>query len=429
MARRLGIAAAALVFCIFASAQPARAQCGGVCLYELGTPDSGRSAAGAGARAQDATTAVWNAAAMTELEGIHAVVGSVFGFVDFEYDGKGFTDDGMGGNAAGTEEGGQLGTLIPLGSGYVSVPVWEDLRFGFALNALYGGEADYDNDWVGRTFVTEASLGALNLQPVFAYPITDWFSIGAGVSVVYAWFDLSVRADSELGSLVPPPGTPPAPTIKVNDADDWGIAGVVSAFLKWGDHTRFGFLYRTKTKLELDGDVQGTPLDIDFEGKMDLAQGINVSVAHELSDTLTLYADTGWTDWSQFSNQTWTFSGDLRGMALPIDRDWKDTWRLGVGADWEVIENLILQAGFSYDSSPVKDGKRYPDIPVGEAYRFSVGQRFKPVDHVEMFASYTGLWAGDPDVDDVGLPDGTILSGNYQPSWIHFLTMGVHVYW
>ena len=60
----------------------AGAQCGGLCLYEVGTPDSGRSAAGAGARAQDASTAYWNPAGMTELEGTHVQVGSVFGFVD-----------------------------------------------------------------------------------------------------------------------------------------------------------------------------------------------------------------------------------------------------------------------------------------------------------------------------------------------------------
>ena len=45
------------------SASSARAQCGGICLYEIGTPDSARSAAGAGARAEDAATTSWNPAA------------------------------------------------------------------------------------------------------------------------------------------------------------------------------------------------------------------------------------------------------------------------------------------------------------------------------------------------------------------------------
>ena len=57
----------------------------------------------------------------------------------------------------------------------------------------------------------------------------------------------------------------------------------------------------------------------------------------------------------------------MRGATLPINRDWKDTWRLGVGAEWQATEKLILQAGFSYDSSPVKDANRLPDIPVGDA--------------------------------------------------------------
>ena len=88
--------------------EAAMAQCGGLCLYEVGTPDSGRSAAGAGARAQDAATALWNPAGMTELEGTHVQVGSVFGFVDTAFDGTGFLADGGGGNAAGTNEGGPI---------------------------------------------------------------------------------------------------------------------------------------------------------------------------------------------------------------------------------------------------------------------------------------------------------------------------------
>jgi long-chain fatty acid transport protein len=280
---------------------------------------------------------------------------------------------------------------------------------------------------VSGTFVTEASLSALNLQPTLAYPVTEWLSLGVGASVIYAWMDLSLRTGSELGSLPPSPAAP-APTVKVNDADDWGAAAVVSALAKWGDHTRFGFLYRSKVEISLDGDVEGTALPgIKFKGDMDFAEGINLSVAHVLNETVTLYADTGWSNWSQYSDQAWTFSGDLRGISLDIDRDRKDTWRLGVGAEWQAMEKLMLQGGFSYDSSPVKDSKRLPDIPVGEAYRFSVGQRFTPVEHIEIFASYTGMWSGDPDVDNVTLPNGTVLNGEYQPSWIHFVTMGIHV--
>jgi len=415
------IAAAGLAAFAVALLAPgdANAQCGGLCLYELGTPDSGRSAAGAGARAQDASTAYWNAAGMTKLEGTHILMGATFGFVDTEYDGTGFLDDGSGGNAAGTNEGGTIGKLVPLSGSFMSTKVYEKLRFGFSLTALYGGAVDYDEAWVGRTFVTQASLAALNLQPSLAYPVTDWLSIGVGVSIVYSWLDLKFRASSDSA----------APTFKINDADDWAAAAVVSVLIEPMEGTRIGLTYRSKTELSLEGDVEGLPIpgDVDFTGDMDLAQGINMSVFHQLSDTVALFGDVGWSDWSQFSSQAWSFEGPLLGVTFPVDRGWKDTWRIGVGAEYQILDNLTLQSGFSYDSDPVKDSSRYPDIPVGEGYRFSVGQRFQAADNIELFASYTGLWSGNPDVSSLMLPDGTILNGSYNPSWIHFATAGLSI--
>ena len=397
----------------------AHAQCGGLCLYELGTPDSGRSAAGAGARAQDASTAYWNAAGMTKLEGTHIVMGVAFGFIDTEFDGTGFLDDGMGGNAAGTEQGGAIGTLLPLSGAFMSTRLYEKLRFGFSLTALYGGEVDYDASWVGRTFVTEASLAALNLQPTVAYPVTDWLSIGVGTSIVYSWLDLEFRASSDVA----------APTFQIDDADDWAAAAVVSMLIEPMEGTRIGVTYRSKTSLSLEGEVQGTPApgDINFTGDMDLAQGINVSVFHQLTDAVALFGDVGWSDWSQFSDQSWSFDGAILGITVPVDRAWKDTWRIAVGAEYQILDHLTLQGGFSYDSDPMHSKKRYPDMPVGEGYRFSIGQRFQAADNIELFASYTGLWSGNPNLKNVTLPDGTVLNGSYDPSWIHFATAGLSI--
>ena len=94
---------------------------------------------------------------------------------------------------------------------------WDELRVGFGFSALYGGDVDYDNNWVGRSFVTEASLSALNLGLNFAYPLTDWLSVGGGFNFTYALFDLELRSSNEVG----------APTVEISRADDWSPAGTV----------------------------------------------------------------------------------------------------------------------------------------------------------------------------------------------------------
>ena len=84
---------------VFASGS-AQAQCGGLCLYENMSPDMGRSAAGAGARAQDSSTAFWNPAGMTELgDGTQVMfgLGAAFSQVNPELDAE-HRDDGLAGH-------------------------------------------------------------------------------------------------------------------------------------------------------------------------------------------------------------------------------------------------------------------------------------------------------------------------------------------
>ena len=60
----------------------AYAQCGTICLYEMGGTEMGRSGAGAGAASQDASTAFWNSAGMTRLDENQLSVGGWFGIIN-----------------------------------------------------------------------------------------------------------------------------------------------------------------------------------------------------------------------------------------------------------------------------------------------------------------------------------------------------------
>ena len=76
---------AALLGSLF-SASAARAQCGGICVYEVATPQMGSSYAGFGAVAQDAATAFLNPAGMTRLQGNQLSVGGGLGVTRIEFD-------------------------------------------------------------------------------------------------------------------------------------------------------------------------------------------------------------------------------------------------------------------------------------------------------------------------------------------------------
>jgi long-chain fatty acid transport protein len=386
-------------------AQPARAQCGAICPYEIGSPDLARGAAGAGARAQDASTAFWNPAGMTELEGHEILMGTVasFGKLNPELDSGTVTPDATivsGGNASG---------FAPLLGGFMSAELpWYGIRVGMATTAMFGGAVDYKSNWTGRGYVVDASLIAFVLQPSVAYAVTDWLSLGAGPAILYTLFEQRAKVTA----------LPGEPTVKIDDADSWDVGGVFSALVTPFEGTRIGLTYRTPIEAGTEGQFQGPlglnpRIDTDFH----FPQGVNVSLFHQLTERWALLFDTGWSDWSEFSD----IALQLGPVGAVQERGWSDTWRIGIGGQFVPAEKWTLQAGFGYDSSPVKSGRLLPDIPTGEQYRFAAGLQWRPKDYVELSAGYQFLWFGGLEFDDVALPPSgaVVLDGEYDPDWAH----------
>ena len=384
----------------------AYAQCGGLCAYEIGSPQMGHAYAGAGATAEDAATAFLNPAGMTRLKDNEVLLGTVGLFVDQEFNLN--ADKSVTVPSGQTNGGGNIGGFIPIGSAYAVMPITDKLRFGFSFNGFYGASLNYEDDWVGRTSVNDIDFFSINLEPALAYRVTDWLSVGAGIHFIYLQFSMDFKANS----------APDAPTVKIDEADDWAFAATLGVLLEPRQGTRIGIVYRSEVDVSLSGDLENpTPMQFNFDQEFDLAQGVNVSLFQQLSPKWAVLADAGWSDWSTFSGQL------LRAgpATMEIDRNWKDTWRIGVGAQYQVLPSLQLRGGFSYDSSPVSASDRLPDLPIGEQYRFAAGIRTELSEFLTSSLSYTYIWFGGGDVDQVALPStgDVVLDGNYDPNGIH----------
>ncbi len=392
----------------------AYAQCGAMCLYETGGTEMGRASAGAGAAAQDASTAFWNSAGMTRLDENQLSVGGFLAYINQKLILDGST---VSVNPAGDTNGGHQagGFLVPPGMGaYAALKLTDDLRFGFTLNGLYGGALDYGKRWVGRSFVTENSLLGLNIMPSLAYRVTDWLSVGVGMNAVYTIFNQELRA------------TALNLKVKLDDATGWGFGYTLSTLIEPRKGTRIGIVYRSEIDSKLNGDLKNpTALTPNFDLKMTYARGINVSLFHQVTPKLALLADGGWSDWSAFNFQELS----LGPVTIPVNRGWIDTWRIGLGLQYQFKPQWMLQAGMSYDSSPVAASKRTPDLPVGQWWRWSIGAQRKLNERMELGFSYTFVWFGEGNVDNVALPpDGSVvLDGRYKQNSAHFL--GINFKW
>lgn len=152
---------------------------GGFQLYELGTPIMGTAAVGQAAVANDASTSYFNPAGMTQLHDSEFMLGTVILLPDTHFSiGNSNTIHGDNGN--------QAGTLTPGVGSYFVYSFSPRLKFGISLTSPYGGDLSYTDGWVGRYQVQQTQFYALDLNPVAAYQINDWLSLGIGATLEYA---------------------------------------------------------------------------------------------------------------------------------------------------------------------------------------------------------------------------------------------------
>ena len=159
----------AIVACtLLASASSIPAVAGGLILYETGTQEIGLGSAGYGARAQDASTVLTNPAGMTRLEGSQILLGA-----QVLYAGYGFSIGSGTSPALGTNDGGTPVGWFPGGGAYFTYSLSPDLKLGFAATGNFGSSEKYDDGWVGRYYVQEATLVGLSMLPSIAYRVNQ----------------------------------------------------------------------------------------------------------------------------------------------------------------------------------------------------------------------------------------------------------------
>jgi long-chain fatty acid transport protein len=328
------------------------AQAGGLYLEEFATNSMGTAGAGSQAYASDAGTTIDNPAGMTRLEGHQIFAGFAPGVGTVQFD-KTNSPVNDGGN------GGDQGGFIPmLGSGYAH-KLHDRVRLGIGVFSVAGAALDADNGWAGRNEVTDISLFTLGANPGVAIKLTDWPSIGGNWKIVYAKLDWKLRG-------------PGGGKIEIEDADDVGYGGVASVLLEPMEGLRFGLVYESEVDIDLSGDINvppggGTTAEFDLE--LPLAQAVRFSAYWDATEKIALLFSLGWEDWSTLE----TTAVSVNGGANTVPLAFEDTWRIGGGLHYRLSPQWMLQTGYSYDSSALKNKNRTTALPIDEQHRVGFG--------------------------------------------------------
>ena len=410
------LAAAALFTALLATSTWAA----GLWLYEQATPDLGTAAAGRAAAAKDASTAGTNPAGMTRLDQSQVLAGfqGLIVDVEFDTDSSGF-DGGDGGNA---------GDFVPAAGLHYVHNLTSDLKLGVTTGSFFGLGLDYDSDWAGRYYVQKAEFLTLGINPGVGYRVNKWLSVGAGFSVIYAELEQKAAINNQVTDGA---GTPDG-QIKVKD-DDIGYGWNLGVLAELREGTRFGVTYRSEVDFDfkdvaklkgvatnlqnlLDAiGVTGSKVDLE----MTIPQAVMVSGYHEFTEKLAVMANFGWQDWSEFGKTS--VSVQSQGTTdFTQDRNFKDTWHVAIGAQYRFAEVWLYSLGFAYDSSPVDDKDRTPDMPLDRQLRFGTGLQYDWNKDITVGVAYEYLDAGDAEINQQGGPLQGSLEGDYKTNEIHF---------
>jgi len=385
-------------------ALPLYPQSGAFGLYEVSAPGAGEAYAGQSAVANDASTAYLNPAGMTRLRGRHIVLGGQYLDLSMEFHpGVGTS----GGNAGGRN-------IVPAAY-FVGSPT-NRLRLGMSLNQPFGTALHYSDDWAGRYFIRDIQLVALDLRPSVAFRINRSLSIGGGPVIQR----VALSKTLAIPNLDPGYGRDGKLDVSLHD---WGLGLHAGLLFEPGTRTRVGVTYRSETNFELRGKSSLTDVgpsmaaalagSLSGANPLHLPQGGNISVYQVLTPALALLADAGWSNWRHFGEKVAT---QPDGTSVSADANWRDTWRAAVGIRFRVSPKLSLQTGASYESSPVSDWNRTPDIPVGRQRRIAAGVQYVLARSLSLGASFSYLDLGAPKISHLSNPVAGTLEGRYGPA-------------
>ncbi len=317
---------------------------------------------------------------------------------------------------AGGGDGGNAGQAAVIPSFYLVKPISENNRLGFSIVAPLGGGVDYGSDFVGRYATTQATLQGVSINTSIGHKVNEKLSLGAGVSLLYTLFEQDIAINQ--------PGPLPDGKVEITDADDWSPQFFLGMQYQINDKTLLGVVYRSEADVDLSGDVdiKNTVLPFSPSGRVkvgwDNPQLLEVGIQHTVNDSFTLFFQAGWEDWSAFSNNQLAITGGPVSQVVELDRNFKDTWRAGVGMAFQMDDTALL-LGTSYDSSPVRDSDRTFDLPFDEQFRISSAIIRKPNEGLNYGVSASFVYLGDGKVDQTS--QGVRASGEFDQNWILFL--------
>jgi long-chain fatty acid transport protein len=249
----------------------------------------------------------------------------------------------------------------------------------------------WNKSWAGQFHGNKSELETLNINPSVAFKVNEMLSLGLGVSYQ--------KLKATLTSAVTPaiPGS-----IGEVDGDDWQWGWNAGVLVDFQQGTRLGITYRAETDYTLEGDFSiNTPAlaagQSNVKADVKLPATASIGLSHQLDPQIRLLADYTWTGWDSIQElDVVRTSGPLSGRSVTTTQlGFKNSYRVGLGVEYQLNQPWLLRLGVAYDTTPVQDADRTPRLPDEDRTWLSIGARYAPEPNWSVDVGYAYLWVKD----------------------------------
>jgi len=428
----------------------------GFYLNESSASGLGNAFAGGAAAADDATTMWSNVAGISRI-GSNQAVGVIHLITPSIKFSNGFSapaaQQALGG------DGGDAGGLNVVPNLYLVMPTTRQWSLGLGISSPFGLVTEYDDGWIGRFQAIKSDIMTLNINPGASYKVADNLALGVGVDFQRILATFTSRANYSAALLSAAAGPPFNITpgsanynaiaqatprlesgVQVKGSDNaWGW----NLGLLWDidKSRRVGVHYRSSIRYDVAGSATFTnptpvvpaPLaptvgllangvntlalfDSAVTAKVKLPPIFNLSYFGAVNDRWDVMADAQWMGWSTVKDLTFVRSNGATLQSTP--ENFKDVWKISVGANYHYDDKWLFRGGLAFDQSPVEAVDRTPRLPDGDRTWLTAGAQYK-FDRklqVEFGAGY--VWVKNGSINKSGDPPNVLanglLNGNYK---------------
>jgi long-chain fatty acid transport protein len=322
------------------------------------------------AQADDPSALHYNAAGMTQLQGLQFMAGALFvgGTTNFT--------SPTGATATGDRNGSAAWpppayTYITANLKDLGLTALGDLSAGIGLTVPFGSLTRWPDNGPFRSAATFSALPLLDIKPTLAYKVTENFSLGLGADI-YTFTGLVGEGHVEKQSI-------PAAGVKTELYGKDTAAGFNASLLYTALRNtdgkpvaNVGIVYRSQATLHLSGALlaNGTKVS-DANATLVLPQVITGAVAlwpvrtHEREWKLEM--DVDYVGWKSVRNLDVTLGN---GTTIAQPQNWHSTYAVMVGTEykWLKLESLpdwevALRAGYTNQQNQMPDLTFDPGIP------------------------------------------------------------------